>query len=220
MIAGGGTTSYYLAKQLSKTGVKVKIIDERLSRCEELSELLPEAMIINGWCIDKNLLLSEGLKETDAMIALTSLDEENIMLTLYAKAISECKTMTLVDKITFQEVIDTMDLDTVISVKNLTASAVVRYVRAMQNSYGSNVQTLHRLAEGKVEALEFRVKDNAKVIGKTLYELQLKKNLLVCCISRKGKIITPSGRDELMAGDGVVVVTTNMGLDDIDDILA
>ena len=96
----------------------------------------------------------------------------------------------------------------------------MRYVRAMQNSYGSNVQTLHRLAEGKVEALEFRVTDKAKVIGKTLFELQLKKNLLVCCISRKGKIITPSGRDELMPGDGVVVVTTNMGLDDIDDILA
>ena len=220
MIAGGGTTSYYLAKQLSKTGVKVKIIDEKLDRCEELSELLPEAMIINGWCIDKNLLLSEGLRETDAMIALTSLDEENIMLTLYAKSISQCKTMTLVDKITFQEVIDNMDLDTVISVKNLTTAAVVRYVRAMQNSYGSNVQTLHRLAEGKVEALEFRVTDKAKVIGKTLFELQLKKNLLVCCISRKGKIITPSGRDELMPGDGVVVVTTNMGLDDIDDILA
>ncbi len=220
MIAGGGTTSYYLAKQLSKTGVKVKIIDENLKRCEELSELLPEAMIINGWCVDKNLLLSEGIKDTDAMIALTSLDEENIMLTLYAKAVSDCKTMTLVDKITFQEVMDNMDLDTVISVKNLTAAAVVRYVRAMQNSYGSNVQTLHRLAEGKVEALEFRVTEKAKVIGKTLYELQLKKNLLVCCISRKGKIITPSGRDELMAGDGVVVVTTNMGLDDIDDILA
>ncbi len=220
MIAGGGTTSYYLAKQLSKTGVKVKIIDENLKRCEELSELLPEAMIINGWCVDKSLLLSEGIKDTDAMIALTSLDEENIMLTLYAKAVSDCKTMTLVDKITFQEVMDNMDLDTVISVKNLTAAAVVRYVRAMQNSYGSNVQTLHRLAEGKVEALEFRVTDKAKVIGKTLYELQLKKNLLVCCISRKGKIITPSGRDELLPGDGVVVVTTNMGLDDIDDILA
>lgn len=220
MIAGGGTTSYYLAKQLNKTGVKVKIIDEKLERCEELSELLPDATIINGWCIDKNLLLSEGIKDTDAMIALTSLDEENIMLTLYAKAIADCKTMTLVDKITFQEVMDNMDLDTVISVKNLTTAAIVRYVRAMQNSYGSNVQTLHRLAEGKVEALEFRVRDKAKVIGKTLYELQLKKNLLVCCISRKGKIITPSGRDELMPGDGVVVVTTNMGLDDIDDILA
>ncbi len=220
MIAGGGTTSYYLAKQLGKTGVKVKIIDEDTERCEQLSELLPEAMIINGLCIDKNLLLQEGLQQTDALAALTPLDEENIMLTLYAKAISDCKTMTMVDKITFQEVMDNMDLDTVISVKNVTASAVVRYVRAMQNSYGSNVQTLHRLSEGKVEALEFRVTDKAKVIGKTLYELQLKKNLLVCCISRKGKIITPSGRDELMPGDGVIVVTTNMGLDDIDDILA
>ena len=220
MIAGGGTTSYYLAKQLSKTGVQVKIIEEDRYVCEHLSEQLPEAMVINGSCIDKNLLLSEGIDKTDALAALTPIDEENIMLSLYAKRVGSCKTMTKMDKLNFEEVTGDMNLDTVVSVKAITAAYIIRYVRAMQNSYGSNVQTLHRMSEGKVEALEFRITEKAKVIGKTLYELQLKKNLLICCISRKGRIITPSGRDELKPGDGVIVVTTNMGLGDIDDILA
>ena len=220
IIAGGGTTSYYLAKQLSKTGVQVKIIEEDRALCEQLSEALPNAMVINGSCIDKDLLLSEGIQNIDALAALTPIDEENIMLTLYAKRIAGCKTMTKMDKLNFDEVTDDFNLDTVVSVKAITTAYIIRYVRAMQNSYGSNVQTLHRLFEGKVEALEFRITDKAKVVGKSLFELQLKKNLLICCISREGKIITPSGRDELKPGDGVIVVTTNLGLDDIDDILA
>lgn len=220
IIAGGGTTSFYLAKQLQKTGVSVKIIEENKVRCEELSELLPNAMVINGSCIDKDLLLSEGITDIDAMAALTSLDEENILLTMYAKKVGKCKTMTRVDKLNFGEVLGDLNMDTVISAKAITAAYIIRYVRAMQNSYGSKVQTLHRLYDGQVEALEFRVTKNAKVIEKSLFELNLKNNLLVCCISRKGKIITPSGQDMLMPGDGVIVVTTNTGLRDIDDILA
>ena len=220
IITGGGTTSFYLAKQLQKTGVSVKIIEENKARCEELSELLPNAMVINGSCIDKDLLLSEGITDIDAMAALTSLDEENILLTMYAKKVGKCKTMTRVDKLNFGEVLGDLNMDTVISAKAITAAYIIRYVRAMQNSYGSKVQTLHRLYDGQVEALEFRVTKNAKVIEKSLFELNLKNNLLVCCISRKGKIITPSGQDMLMPGDGVIVVTTNTGLRDIDDILA
>ena len=220
IIAGGGTTSFYLAKQLQKTGVSVKIIEENKARCEELSELLPNAMVINGSCIDKDLLLSEGITDIDAMAALTSLDEENILLTMYAKKVGKCKTMTRVDKLNFGEVLGDLNMDTVISAKAITAAYIIRYVRAMQNSYGSKVQTLHRLYDGQVEALEFRVTKNAKVIEKSLFELNLKNNLLVCCISRKGKIITPSGQVMLMPGDGVIVVTTNTGLRDIDDILA
>jgi trk system potassium uptake protein TrkA len=113
-----------------------------------------------------------------------------------------------------------LEMDTVVSAKAITAAYIIRYVRAMQNSYGSKVQTLHRLYDGQVEALEFRITNNAKVIEKSLLELNLKKNLLICCISRKGKIITPSGQDVLMPGDGVIIVTTNTGLQDIDDILA
>ena len=219
MIAGGGTISYYLARQLQKTGVSVKIVEENYARCEELSELLPDATIIHGSGIDRDLLVSEGITYTDALVALTGIDEENILLTLYAKRVSGCKTITLIDKITFEEVLSDLKMDTVISPKAITTAYIIRYVRAMQNSYGSKVQTLHRLAEGRVEALEFKVTENARVVGKTLSTLQLKKNLLICCISRYGKIITPSGQDELKPGDGVIVVTTNIGLDDIDDIL-
>ena len=184
IIAGGGTTSFYLAKQLQKTGVSVKIIEENKVRCEELSELLPNAMVINGSCIDKDLLLSEGITDIDAMAALTPLDEENILLTMYAKKVGKCKTMTRVDKLNFGEVLGDLNMDTVISAKAITAAYIIRYVRAMQNSYGSKVQTLHRLYDGQVEALEFRVTKNAKVIEKSLFELNLKNNLLVFNIIR------------------------------------
>ena len=219
MIAGGGTISFYLAKLLQDTGVEVKIVEKSKKRCEVLSEALPKALIIQGDTIDKELLLEEGIQDVDALAAMTEIDEENIMLSLYAKRVSHAKTMTKVDKIEFPEVIDELGIDSLIVPKAITAASIIRYVRAMQNTVGSNVQTLYRLMDGKVEALEFIVSKTAKVIGKPLSELKTKKNLLICSIKRKGKVITPSGNDVLKSGDSVIIVTTNMGLNDLDDIL-
>lgn len=219
MIAGGGMTSFYLAKQLQDAGVDVKIIEENKHRCEVLSEALPKALIIQGEAIDKELLLEEGIENTDAFAAMTNLDEENIMLSLYAKRVSNAKTMTKIDKIEFPEVIDDLGIDSLIVPKKITSYTILRYVRAMQNSLGSNVQTLYPLMDGKVEALEFVVNRSAKVLGRPLSALRLKKNLLVCAISRKRQLITPSGNDELQIGDNVIVVTTHLGLHDINDIL-
>jgi len=219
LIAGGGRIAYYLAKQLRDTGVEVRIIEEDKKRCEELSEALPKALIIQGEAIDKELLLEEGIQGVDAMAALTDIDEENIMLSLYAKRVSNAKTMTKIDKIEFPEVIDDLGIDSLIVPKAITAASIIRYVRAMQNSLGSNVQTLYRLMDGRVEALEFIINKKAKVIGKPIRELKIRKNVLICSILHRGKVIMPSGNDVLRKGDSVIVVTTNLGLDDIDDIL-
>lgn len=219
MVAGGGMISFYLAKILQDTGVEVKIIEENKKRCEELSEALPHAMIIQGEAIDKELLLEEEIRETDAFAAMTDIDEENIMLSLYAKKVSHAKTMTKIDKIEFPEVVDDLGIDSLIVPKVITGVSIIRYVRAMQNTMGSNVQTLYRMIDGRVEALEFIVSKTAKVTNKPICELKIKKNLLICSIQRKGKLITPSGNDMLQCGDSVIIVTTNLGLDDIDDIL-
>lgn len=219
MVAGGGMITFYLAKQLQDTGVEVQIIEENKRRCEELSEMLPKALIIQGETIDRELLLEEGIQSIDAFAALTAIDEENIMLSLYAKRVSQAKTMTKIDKIEFPEVVDDLGIDSLIVPKMITAASIIRYVRAMQNSVGSNVQTLYRLMDGRVEALEFIVSKTAKVIGRPLKDLEIKKNLLVCSIRRGHRVITPSGEDVLQSGDSVIVVTTDLGLDDLDDML-
>ena len=206
-------------KSVMVAGVEVKIIEENKKRCEELSEALPHAMIIQGEAIDKELLLEEEIRETDAFAAMTDIDEENIMLSLYAKKVSHAKTMTKIDKIEFPEVVDDLGIDSLIVPKVITGVSIIRYVRAMQNTMGSNVQTLYRMIDGRVEALEFIVSKTAKVTNKPICELKIKKNLLICSIQRKGKLITPSGNDMLQSGDSVIIVTTNLGLDDIDDIL-
>ena len=220
MVAGGGMISFYLAKILQDTGVEVKIIEENKKRCEELSEALPHAMIIQGEAIDKELLLEEEIRETDAFAAMTDIDEENIMLSLYAGRESKAKLITKVNRIAFENVIDSMNLGSVIYPKLITADLILQYVRAMQNSLGSNVETLYKIVANRAEALEFRVGNDAPMIGVPLEKLSLKKNLLVACINRNGRILTPRGKDTIEVGDTVIIVTTNTGLNDLKDILA
>ncbi len=220
MIAGGGNISVYLASLLLKAGIQVKIIEASQTRCEELADRLPKAKIIHGESIDKLLLQEEGLREAEAFIALTGLDEENIMLALYAEKISHAKVVTKIGRIDFAEVVSDLPLGSVIYPKNITAETIVRYVRAMENASGNNVETLYRIMDGKVEAMEFVVRPGAvDIIGVPLAKLSLKKNLLVCSINRRGKIITPTGQDTIQVGDIVVVVTTHKGIRDLGDIV-
>lgn len=219
MIAGGSTISYYLAEQLLKSKIKVKIIDIKQSRCEELSELLPEAMVLEGDVANETLLNEEGIANTDAFVALTNFDEENIMLSLYANKVSKAKLFTKVNRIAFEGVISEIPIGSVISPKNLTAEYIIRYVRSMQNSMGSNVEAVYRMMHNKVEALEFYIKEDSKVTNISLADLKLKPNLLICGIMRDGKKIIPTGQDELRKGDSVIVVTTNIGLNDIQEIM-
>lgn len=219
MLIGGGALSYYLSKQLIKYGIDVKIIEQNRQRCEELTELLPEAMIIHGDGTDQALLIEEGIEETESFAALTGMDEENILLSLYARSKTKGKLVTKVNRIAFDEVINGLKLGSVIYPKYITAEYIVRYVRALNNSIGSNVETLYRLKKNKAEALAFNVNEGSKLIGIPLEELNLKDNLLICSINRNGRIITPNGQDIIQRGDHVIVVTTNLGLHDLGDIL-
>lgn len=219
-IAGGGSTAVYLAMMLEKTGIQVKIIETNRARCELLADLLPKARIVHGDCSDKQLLQEEGLPSAEAFVCLTGMDEENIMLALYAGKVSDAKVVTKISRIEFEEVVEELNLGSVVYPKNITAETIVRYVRALENASGNNVETLYRLLDGRVEAMEFVVESGAdEIIGTKLQELNLKNNLLVCSINRHGKIITPTGQDTIEVGDIVVVVTTRLGIRDLGDIV-
>ena len=219
MIIGGGTTAVYLANRLIKAGIDVKIIEHNPARCEELISLVPKATIINGDGTENNLLLEEGIEDVASVVTLTNIDEENVLLSLFAKTKTKGKIITKINRIAYDEVISTLGLDTIIYPKEITADYVTRFVRALNNSIGNNIETMHYILDGKAEALEFNVLENAPIINKKLEDLDLKQGVLVACINRNGTIITPRGKDVILPGDTVIIVTTNKGFEDISDIL-
>ena len=220
MIIGGGKISFYLAKRLLEMGIQVKIIEKDRDVCERLCEILPKAMIINGDGTDRELLAEEGLAKAEGFAALTNMDEENVMLALYAKSMSKAKKITKVNRNTFDTIIGSLNIGSLIYPKHITSETILQYVRAMQNSIGSNVETLYRLVDGNAEALEFVIKGKSEVTDIPLQELQLKPHILVCAINRKGKIIIPKGQDCIQEGDSVVIITTDCGAyKDIRDIM-
>lgn len=219
MIIGGGTSAQYLADRLIHSGVSVKIIEKDRARCEELSLLLPKAIIINGDGTDEELLKEEGIQSAESFVPLTGIDEENIMLTLFARQVSNAKVVTKINHITFKDVINNLDLGSVIYPRYITSEAIIAYARAKKNSLGSNIETLYHLFDSRVEAIEFRVRSESKVTNTPLMELSLKKNLLITFINRNGSIIIPSGQDAIKVGDTVMIVTTHTGFNDIMDIL-
>ncbi len=219
LIVGGGTIAVYLARQLLEMKIRVVIIDKSMERCQLLIEHLPEAVVIHGDGTSRKLLMEENLEGVEAFVALTNMDEENIMLSLFAREHSKGKLITKVNRMSFDNILDQLDLGSIIYPKYITADYILRYIRAMQNSIGSNVETLCHILDGKAEALEFSIRENSPVVGIPLKDMQLKSNLLLGCIHRKGKVLIPRGNDTINVGDTVVVVTTQKGLDDIQDIL-
>lgn len=217
MIIGGGRTSIYLAKQLLQMGLKVKIIERDRKRCEMLTEMLPRAMVICGDATDQDVLLEEGLVETETFVANTNFDEENIMLTLFAKSLSKAKLITKVHRLAYDDIIAKLDLGSIIYPKYITAVTIIQYVRAMKNSLGSNIETLYRLNDNRVEAMEFLIKENSPVVGIPLAELNLKKNMIIGCITHKGQTTIAKGQSMIEVGDTVILITTQTGLHDIRD---
>lgn len=219
MIIGGGRSSYYLAKLLLERRMEVKIVEVKRERCEELDKLLPGALIICGDGSDEELLKEEGIDSMEAFVPLTGLDEENILLTLFAKRVPGLKTITKINRITFKDVIEGLELGSVVYPKHISAETILAYVRARQNTIGSNVETLYHMFDKRVEAIEFHVQKDAPVIDIPLMNLKKKDSLLIACISRGGEIIFPRGQDVIKAGDTVIIVTTHTGFGDISDIL-
>ena len=219
LIIGGGKAAYYLAKQLISRGIKVKIIENSFERCEELSILLPDAVIINGDGTEQALLKEEGIETCQSFVPLTGIDEENIMLTLYAKQVSNAKVITKLNRITFTNVINSLDLGSVISPKYITSEAIIAYVRAKKNSMNCNIETLYHMYDSRVEAIEFFVSENSNVTDIPLRDLKLKKHLLICFINRNGKIIIPTGNDSIQKNDTVMIITTHTGFTNLQDIM-
>ena len=219
LIVGGGTIGYYLAKELIRNNIRVRIVEQDEAKCNKLAEDLPEATILHGDGTDRQLLMSEGLPMSEAVVALTNMDEENILISLFAKSHSDAKLVTKINRLEFDDIIENLDIGSVIYPKYLTCDFIVQYIRALQNESGSNIKTLYRILDDRVEALEFTVQGESAVTAAPLSQLKLKPHQLICCISRGDKIIIPRGGDRIQPGDSVIVVTLEKGLHDIKDIL-
>ena len=219
IVLGGGVIAHYLFEILEKSSISLKLIDRDKAVCEEFAEKFPQCSVICGNPIDKELLTEEGIASADAVLTLTNFDEENILLSLFAKEVCDGKLVTKIKRTDYDSVIKRLELDTVICPKNITSDTIVRYVRSKKNTRGSNIETMYNIIEDKVEASEFIIKENSEIIGTPLSQLRFKPDVLVACITRDGKVIIPRGNDVIAAGDAVVVVTKMLGLHDIVDVL-
>ena len=219
MIIGGGKMGYYLARQLCETGgYDVKIIENDLERCEKLCELLPNADIIHGDGTDREILLEQGLDGQDAFVALTTIDEENIIASMYASSLGVIKTVAKVNRVSY-EVLESIGMDSAFSSKAIAANRIVAYARALENSgEESSVQTLYKLVGGQVEALEFKIETDFSGIDIPLRDLKLKRDTLIACIIRNYKVIYPGGNDCIELGDRVVIVTKSNHISSINEI--
>lgn len=219
IIAGGGDTTHYLCDILEKTGISVKIIEKRLERCKELCDKWNNTAVIYGDASDREILLEEGIERAGAFVALTGLDEENILLTLYAKSVSRAKLVTKINRVDYDGITRGLELDSTVYPKSITSDIIVRYARAMKNTVGSNMETLYNVIKGKVEASEFIVREGSQITNTPLSELKFKENVLIAAILRGKKVIIPRGYDMILPGDAVVIVSEAMGLHDICDVL-
>lgn len=220
IICGGGRVAYYLSRQLCSIGMQVKILEKDEVRSEELCELLPKAVIIHGDATDHDLLLEEGIEDADAFVALTGMDEENIITSLFAQTQGVGKIIVKINEDRRAHMVEDLGIESIVSAKTATADAILSYVRARKNSQGSaNVETMYQLVDEKVEALEFIIKSETDYTGIPLKNLSLKSNNLIACIARKRQIIIPGGDDCMEVGDSVIVVTMEKQIEDIEDIL-
>lgn len=220
VIVGGGRISFYLTNQLLELGMHVKIIEQNLERCEQLSEWFPKAKVICADGTDQEILLEEGIADADAFITLTGIDEENIILSLYGKTLGVDKVVTKINRLSLLPISDSVGLENVVSPKNTTAALILQYVRAKQNSESSNIITLYRLSDNRLEAVEFIVRNDPDYVGIPLRDLRIRPGFLIAGIIRGNKLVVPSGTDCLKVNDSVVVVTTNNKLSDLEDIFA
>ena len=220
MIVGGGRIGYYLAALLLSAGIHVKIIERDEAFCNVLAAALPEAAVINGDGTDQKLLFEEGIEHADSFAALTGIDEENMVISLFAQSSGVDKVVTKINRDSYIDMAGKMGIDSIVSPKDVTSSRMVSYARAMENTVGSsNVENMYKILGGSVEALEFIIKENSAVAGIPLQDLNFRKNTLICCIYRNGKVILPGGQDMMLAGDSVLVVISGYRISDIKEIL-
>ncbi|MBR1738893.1 MAG: Trk system potassium transporter TrkA [Ruminococcus sp.] len=220
VLIGGGRVAYHLAQQLVEMGVKVKIIEIDRDRCLELTDRLNKVNVINADGTDHDILREERVYDADAVVSLTGIDEENILLSLLAKKNGVEKVVTKVNRMTFLQLTDTLALDSIISPKSITVSQILQYVRAKQNSNGNSITTLYRLVNDRLEAIEFVVREQREYVDVPLKKLKLRSGILIASIVRGSELIIPKGDDCLKVNDSVVVVTTHKGMGDLKELFS
>lgn len=218
MIVGGSRIAFYLSKLMEESGIAVKIIERDPDRCVELAELLPRARIINGDGSDEELLEQEGLEGIDAFVSLTGMDEENLILAVFASAMNAGKVVAKVNRSSYNHIIDRIGIDSVVSPKQNTVNQIVRYVRAVHQTLDSEMLTLYKIVNGKAEAVEFLVGEHTRHLNVPLHRLPLKDHLLLAVIVRGGRVIIPHGETTIQNGDSVVIITNKYHLSDLNDI--
>ena len=220
MIVGGGKIAYYLAKRMSEIGVFVKIIDINPDRCRELADLLPKASVIQADGSDSDVLLEEGLDAMDACVTLTGIDEENIIISMFANECKVEKVITKVNRPSLIKMMSTMGQDSLISPRYIATGNILSYLRARSNSGGSNVRTMYKIADNMAEAIEFRAAENFGAFGIPLKSLNLRSGILIGCLIRGNRVIFPHGDNTIELHDRVIVIAANQTLSDLRDILA
>ncbi|MBQ8323373.1 MAG: Trk system potassium transporter TrkA [Clostridia bacterium] len=218
LVAGGGVITHYLCRILERSGISLKVVEKDLKICEDLCAQWEKTDVIHGDPSDHDLLLEEGLAKAGAFVALADLDEENILLSVFAKGAGCGKLVTKINRTDYDNVISQLDLDTTVCPRTLTADYILRYVRAMKSTVGSNMETLYNIIPGKVEASEFIVGENSPIVGKPLSQLRFKKDVLIASITRGDEVIIPRGQDVIQSGDAVVIVS-RLALHDVAEVL-
>ena len=220
MISGGSNTAIYLSRILGEMGIDVKLIEIDPERCKFLSEVLPKALIINGDVSDQNLLYEEGIENCDAFISLNSIDEENIVYSMFASRLNIPKIITKVNHIDLDGVVEQAKISTVITPHKIASNQILRYIKAMQNSESSNSESIYKLEDDNFDILEFQIKKDFAAINSKLKDLKLKDGILVATIMRGKNIIFPSGNDEIKLNDTIIIIASNnCEVNDINDIL-
>ncbi len=219
IISGGSNTAIYLAKSLVEMDMETKIIEINEERCEFLSEKLPETLIIHGDASNQNLLYEEELDKCDAFISLSNIDEENIISSMFASMLNVPKIITKVNHINLDGIIEKANIDTVITPHKIATNQIVKYVRAMQNGENSSCESIYKFDDDKFEMLEFNIKKDFKELNTKIKDMKLKDGVLIAAILRKEKIIFPSGNDEILLRDTIIVIDKDSKIKDINDIL-
>ena len=221
MILGGSRIGYYLARLLVSVGNTVRLIERDQNRAEELVSLLPNrTVVINDDGAQQEVLVEEGLNSADAFVELKGMDEQNILLSIFAAVNKVPKVITKVNRQELIGMADKLGLDCIISPRRIAADVVVRYARALENSQGSNVETMYNIMDNKAEVLEFNAGGDFPGIGVPLKKLRLRKNVLIGGIIRDRKALIPSGDDKILQGDRVIVVAAGGRHNDLSDILS
>lgn len=209
LIIGGGRSAYYLAKMTTKLGMHTKIIEINPEKCIQLSELIPDAMIIEGDGSNQDILESENIEDVDAFITMTGRDEENLIISMYALEKGVDKVIAMTTRMRLPAIIKKLGLDSVISPKVVTASYIIGYVRSIQNSRGSVVESLYKIVDGKAEVIGFTANSTTQFIDIPLKDIKLKKDILIASIYHRNQVIIPHGNEKIQVGDKILVIASS-----------